>query len=74
MINKIIHIFKTCIIFFIFYTYLLKVCKIYVILYIGANQNEVKKMLPYNGVNLNTEKIGREKIYKNIRLIKLLAK
>ena len=29
------------------------------------------KMLPYNGVNLNTEKIGREKIYKNIRLIKL---
>ena len=32
------------------------------------------KMLPYNGVNLNTEKIGREKIYKNIRLIKLLAK
>ena len=32
------------------------------------------KMLPYNDVNLNTEKIGREKIYKNIRLIKLLAK
>lgn len=74
MIKKIIHIFKTCIIFFIFYTYLLKVYKIYVILYIGANQNEVKKMLPYNDVNLNTEKIGRENIYKNIRLIKLLAK
>lgn len=32
------------------------------------------KMLPYNDVNLNTEKIGREKIYKNIRLIKLLDK
>ena len=32
------------------------------------------KMLPYNDVNLNTEKIRREKIYKNVRLIKLLAK